>query len=78
MAENYASTEKILLKDILASPFIHIDETKINIQGTNHYVWVLTDGIHVIFKMTDTRETKTIQGILEGYNGVLISDLWWL
>jgi hypothetical protein len=75
-AENYASTERILLKNILASPFIHIDETKINIQGINHYVWVLTDGIHVIFKMTETRETAIIQGILEGYSGVLVSDFY--
>lgn len=77
MAEKYASTEKILLKKILASPFIHIDETKMNIQGTNYYVWVLTDGIHVVFKLTETREATFVQEILEkGYSGVLISDFY--
>ena len=36
-AEYYAPTEKILIQRILKSPFIHVDETKINIQGTDHY-----------------------------------------
>jgi len=38
----------------LESPFIHVDETKISIQGINQYVWVLTDGMHVIFQLSST------------------------
>ena len=34
----YVDTEKLLLKAILDSPFIHVDETKINVQGFNQYV----------------------------------------
>ena len=60
LASHYAKTEKRSLQQILASPFIHVDETKINIQGTDHYVWVLTDGRHVIFRLTETRESSLI------------------
>jgi hypothetical protein len=60
----------------LASPFVHVDETKINIQGTYNYVWVLTNGMHVVFRLTETRETTLIQEMLSGYKGVLVSDFY--
>jgi len=64
------------MKRILKSPFVHVDETKINIQGIDHYVWVFTDGIHVVFRLTETRESTLVQDILNGYGGVLISDFY--
>jgi predicted RecB family nuclease len=76
LAEYYASTEKTLLKKILASPFIHVDETKLNIQGANYYVWVLTDGQHVVFRLTETREPTLIQEMLKNYTGILLSDFY--
>ena len=75
-AEYYAPTEKIQVQRILKSPFIHIDETKLNIQGTDHYVWVFTDGKHVVFRMTETRETTIVHEFLSNYEGVLISDFY--
>jgi len=76
LTEYYASTEKALLKRILASPFIHVDETKISIQGAAYYVWVLTDGRHVVFRLTETREATLIQEMLKDYKGILISDFY--
>ena len=75
-AEYYAPTENILLARLLASPFIHADETKINVQGVDHYIWVLTNGTHVIFRITETRTTAMIQELLKGYKGTLISDFY--
>jgi predicted RecB family nuclease len=75
-ADRYASTEESLLRAILASPVIHVDETKISIRGTEKYVWGLTDGQHVIFKLTDTRETAFLQKLLDGYRGVLVTDFY--
>jgi hypothetical protein len=69
-------TEQCLLKKILESPFVHADETKINVQGSNQYVWVLTDGKHVVFRHTETREAAPIQEILKGYKGILVSDFY--
>ena len=52
LSRYYAPTERLLIQRLLHSPFIHADETQISIQGTDYYVWVFTDGMHVVFKMT--------------------------
>ena len=75
-AREYARTERLLLKRIIGAPIIHVDETKINIRGVNHYVWVLTNGRHVVFQLTDTRETAFLRKTLQSYEGVLISDFY--
>ena len=72
----YCDTEIISIDKIRKSPFIHVDETKINIQGIEHYVWVLTDNTHVVFKLTETRETNIFHNILSDYQGILISDFY--
>lgn len=75
-ARYYANTERLLIERILASPFVHADETQINIQGVDHYVWVFTDGTHVVFRMTETREATIAHDFLSGYQGILISDFY--
>jgi hypothetical protein len=69
-------TQRALERRILEAVAIHVDETRINIQGRNQYVWVLTDGRHVTFRLTETRETTVIHELLKGYGGVLISDFY--
>ncbi|MFI5387199.1 MAG: IS66 family transposase [Fimbriimonadales bacterium] len=76
LAGYYAPTEAAILRAILKSDFVHVDETKINIQGVDHYVWVFTDGKHVIFRMTETREADIVREVLSGYQGVLVSDFY--
>ena len=75
-AAYYSNTETILLQSILESPFVHVDETIVNIEGAAHYIWVFTDGLHVVFRFTDTREATIAHEILEGYKGVLVSDFY--
>jgi len=48
LAEYYSITEKNIANSLLRSPFIHVDETPVSIRGFNWYVWVFTDGMHVI------------------------------
>jgi hypothetical protein len=67
LAGYYAPTEAALLQAILKSDFVHVDETKINIEGVDHYVWVFTDGRHVVFRMTESRETDIVREVLAGY-----------
>jgi predicted RecB family nuclease len=74
--EDYYETEQILVKNILQSPFIHADETKVNIQGVDQYVWVFTNGKHVVFKLTSTREADIVHEFLGDYDGTLISDFY--
>ena len=40
------------------------------------YIWVLTDGTHFIFHMTETRETTVLRRILRNFEGVLVSDFF--
>jgi len=72
----YAETEQLLTQKILESPFVHADETKINIQGVQQYVWVFSDGKHVVFKLTPTREANIVHEFLNGYAGTLVSDFY--
>jgi transposase len=76
LAGYYAPTEEANLRAILKSNFVHVDETKINIEGVDHYVWVFTDGRHVVFRMTQTREADIVREVLTGYKGVLVSDFY--
>jgi predicted RecB family nuclease len=75
-AEYYAATEVATLDAIRKSDFVHVDETKINIQGVDHYVWVFTDGRHVVFRITESREADIVREVLAGYKGVLVSDFY--
>ena len=75
-AAYYAETEQSIMKCLLKSPYVHADETKVNIKGTNWYVWVFTDERHVIFKLTETRESTIVHDVLSQYRGILISDFY--
>ena len=72
----YEQSEKNNAQLLLKSPAIHVDETQVNIQGTNHYVWVFTDGKHVLFRWTETRESRIVHDFLSDYKGVLVSDFY--
>ena len=76
MAGEYIETENILIKNMLDSPAIYVDETPIDIQGNNWYVWVFTDGKRVVFKLTETREATIVKQTLSDYQGVLVSDFY--
>lgn len=76
MALYYSETEDKLAQQLRESPFVHADETKINIRGIDWYVWVFTNGKHVVFKLSDSRETKIVHEFLSNYEGILISDFY--
>jgi hypothetical protein len=76
ICSDYRTAEKTILKAMLQSPKIHVDETLINIQGNTQYVWVFTDGINVVFKLTSSRDSSIAHEMLENYEGVLISDFF--
>ncbi len=67
---------QIFANTVLNSPFIHADETSINIRGTTQYVWTFTNDKYVVFKLTKTREATIVQEFLANYKGILISDFY--
>lgn len=76
LTKYYRKTNEQLLTRILDSPYIHVDETKINIQGIDHFVWGITNGVHVYFIMTETRETTHLEKWFNSYSGVLVTDFY--
>ncbi len=75
-AARYYKTENLLIDQIRSSPFVHADETTIKIRGVSWYVWVFTDGSHVVFKLSETRETSLVHELVGDYGGVLVSDFY--
>ncbi len=72
----YTNTSEHIAQRMLESPFIHADETLINIKGFNQYVWIFTDGMYVVFKLTETREASIVNDVLGNYEGIIISDFY--
>lgn len=70
MAMYYTNTSEQIAQCMLESPFIHADETLINIKGFNQYVWIFTDGTYVVFKLTETREASIVNDVLGNYDGI--------
>jgi hypothetical protein len=75
-SEYYEDTENSTIEKLLQSPFIHVDETIVSILGENQYVWVFTSERYVFYKLTKTRDATVAKDLLEGYEGVLISDFY--
>lgn len=75
-SQYYRTANNTHLKLILQSPFIHVDETQVNIKGLNHYVWIFTNGKHVFFQLTETREISVTKNLLSDFKGILISDFY--
>jgi predicted RecB family nuclease len=75
-ASIYTETKKLILRNLLQSPFIHADETRANIRGENWYVWVFTDGKNTIYQLHQTREGEIAQVFFANYAGVVISDFY--
>ena len=76
LASFYSFTENQNLKLILNSPFIHADETKVNVKGIDHYVWIFTNGKQTIFRETETREISMVLELLKNFKGILVSDFY--
>ena len=39
-------------------------------------MWVFTDGEHVVFRITETREAAVVREFLSDYQGILVSDFY--
>ncbi|WP_298349151.1 IS66 family transposase [Runella sp.] len=72
----YQETEDNIVKKLLDSPFVHADETSINIRGENQYVWVFTNDKYVILRLSKNRESNLADEFLKNYKGVLVTDFY--
>ena len=76
MASYYRVTYTSLLKRILSSELVHIDETVIKLQKGKGYVWIFTTLEEVVLMFRPTREGAFLQKLLKNFHGVLVSDFY--
>ena len=75
-ARYYEPTYRNLLVRIQSGNLVHADETKVSIKGVSRYVWVFTNLDEVAYVYSDTREGATLDTVLDGFAGVLVSDFY--
>ncbi len=65
-----------ILRSILNSPVIHIDETTVRLKKQRGYVWVMTSMDKVYYFYKSSRERSFLQELLGTFSGVLVSDFY--
>jgi hypothetical protein len=76
MARFYRPCYSRLLKTILSSHVIQIDETEVKLRVGKGYVWVFTTCEEVVYMYRPTREGSFLHELLEGFKGVVVSDFF--
>jgi len=61
---------------IRQSPFAHVDETGIPMDGKNWWLWVIVATEVVLYLPSESRGSDTIKDIFHEYKGILLSDFW--
>lgn len=59
---------------VRASSVIYMDETSWRVDRRRGWVWLMTNGPVKVFCITDERSAEVAQDMLEGFNGVLVTD----
>lgn len=75
-AEVYRTTYLGILRDIAKGSLVHADETKGVVKGGGHYVWVFANLTTVAYVYAESRESGVLKDVLDGFNGVLVSDFY--
>jgi hypothetical protein len=75
-ANYYQETRVQILRRIAGGTLAHMDETRVHIQGSSGYVWVLTSLNEVAYVFSESREAEIPKGLLSEFKGVLVSDFY--
>jgi predicted RecB family nuclease len=77
VAATYQHLYDEILKAILSSPVLHIDETVVNLRKTlTGYVWVVTSMELVYYFYKPSREGSFLEEMLRPFSGVMVSDFF--
>ena len=63
-----------ILAHLLKGSLLHVDETEVNFRGCKGYVWVFASMDATYFEYRDSRKAQFLGPLLDGFQGVLISD----
>lgn len=75
-AQLYKNTYEAILTKIVSGNLLHVDESKIRLEGKEGFVWVFTNLEEVAYFYTDTREGEAVQSLLKDFMGALVSDFY--
>jgi len=64
------------IQAIKDSPFAHVDETGLPMDGKNFWLWVIVAAEVVLYISSPNRGSDTIKDIFDEYEGILLSDFW--
>jgi hypothetical protein len=70
------SIQWILSLNRLSQKTVHVDETRVRIRGATGYVWVFTNSHEVVYLYSESREADILVKVMEGFQGVLVSDFY--
>jgi hypothetical protein len=76
LAANYTVTYSAILRRIAAGGLVHVDETKVRVEGADRYVWVFTNLEDVAYVYGETRQASAVHEALRDFHGVLVSDFY--
>ena len=76
MARYYRTTYKNIQRKILSGDVIHSDETHVTLRTGKGYVWVFANLEDVVYMYRPNRKGEFVQKMLQGFDGVLVSDFY--
>jgi len=77
LATQYKTAVDDLFAGMTRGPLLHADETKIRLKGNSSgFVWVFANMEEVVYLYKPTRETAFLKDVLNGFNGVLVTDFY--
>lgn len=66
-----------ILDRIRGAPVLYIDETSIDVQGENHWIWVFTTPTEAFFVIRKSRGMKVLLEVLtREFVGIIVCDGW--
>jgi len=75
VADKVTSEYKTMMKKIRRATHLHIDETKIKIQGKTHWLWIFRSRKNIFFVIHSKRNKDVLYEILgHNYRGIIICD----
>ena len=76
-ADAVQSEYDAILNRIRNAPVLHIDETSIDVQGRNHWIWVFTTPTDAFIVIRKSRGMKVLLEILtRKFKGTIVCDGW--
>jgi predicted RecB family nuclease len=77
LATKYTVTFENIIRHVISGDYVHVDETQVHVRDClSAYVWVFATMDTVFYLIRPNRETEFMTGLLQDFNGVLISDFY--